>query len=136
MNTSVLNPTTISPTAVLAVNVSCSDDALRVRLSDGREVSVPLEWFPRLRDASPKQRANWRLIARGIGIHWEEVDEDIAITTLLRAGGVNVERPAAPQKQRRGRPKVESVQSKRPPNKRVQPVPPRPRKSGAQTSAK
>lgn len=135
MNTSVLNPTTISPTAVLAVDVSCSDDALRVRLSDGREVSVPLEWFPRLRDASPKQRANWRLIARGIGIHWEEVDEDIAITTLLRAGWVNVERPAVPQKQRRGRPKEESFQSKRSPSKRVQP-PPRPRKSGAQTSAK
>ena len=136
MNTSVLNPTTISPTAVLAVDVSCSDDALRVRLSDGREVSVPLEWFPRLRDASPKQRANWRLIARGIGIHWEEVDEDIAITTLLRAGWVNVERSAVPQKQRRGRQKVESFQSKRPPNKRVQPTPPRPRKSGAQPTAK
>lgn len=95
MNTSVLNPTANSPTAVLAVSVSCSDDALRVRLSDGREVSVPLEWFPRLRNATPKQRANWRLIARGIGIHWEEVDEDIAVTTLLRAGWVNVERPAA-----------------------------------------
>ena len=50
--------------------------------------------FPRLRDTSPKQRANWRLIARGIRIHWEEVDEDIAITTLLRAGWVNVERSA------------------------------------------
>lgn len=78
--------TPISPTAVLAVDVRFSDDALHVRLSDGREVSVPLEWFPRLRDATPKQRKNWRLIARGIGIHWEDVDEDIAVTTLLRIG--------------------------------------------------
>jgi hypothetical protein len=58
---------------------------MTVRLSDGREVSVPLEWFPRLRDATPEQRKKWRLIARGIGIHWEDVDEDIAVTTLLRA---------------------------------------------------
>lgn len=75
----------ISPTAILAVDVRFSDDALHVRLSDGREVSVPLEWFPRLRDATPEQRSNWRFIARGIGIHWEDVDEDIAVTTLLRA---------------------------------------------------
>jgi len=76
----------ISPTAVLAVDVRFSEDALIVRLSDDREVSVPLEWFPRLRDATPEQRKDWRLIARGIGIHWEAVDEDIAVTTLLHAG--------------------------------------------------
>jgi hypothetical protein len=70
---------------VLAVNVRFTPDALIVSLSDGREVSIPLEWFPRLRDATPKQRKNWRLIAKGIGIHWEEVDEDIAVSTLLRA---------------------------------------------------
>jgi hypothetical protein len=50
-----------------------------------REVSTPLEWFPRLRGATAEQRKNWRLIAKGIGIHWEEVDEDIAVSTLLRA---------------------------------------------------
>jgi len=122
MSTSVLSQTVTSPTAVLAVDVSCSDAALHVRLSDGREVSVPLEWFPRLRDATPKQRANWRLIARGIGIHWEDVDEDIAVTTLLRTGWENVEGPATSHKQRRGRQKVESLQSNRPPNKRVQPT--------------
>ncbi len=82
MNTSV----PVSPTSVLAVDVRFSDDALIVRLSDGREVSVPLEWFPRLRDSTPEQRQQWRLIARGIGIHWEAVDEDIAVTTLLRVG--------------------------------------------------
>lgn len=74
----------VSPTAVLAVNVHFTDDALVVQLSDGREVSVPLEWFPLLRNAQPEQRENWRLIAKGIGIHWEEVDEDIAVSTLLR----------------------------------------------------
>ncbi len=58
---------------------------LRVNLSDGRDVWVPLEWFPRLRDATPEQRKNWRLIGRGIGIHWEDVDEDISVASLLRA---------------------------------------------------
>ncbi len=80
---STLAPT--SPTAVLAVEVRFSDEALIVGLSDGREVSVPLEWFPRLHDASAEQRRQWRLIARGIGIHWEAVDEDIAVSTLLRS---------------------------------------------------
>ncbi len=75
----------VSPTAVLALNVRFAEDAMIVALSDGREVSVPLEWFPRLRDATPKQRKNWRLIAKGIGIHWEDVDEDIAVSTLLCA---------------------------------------------------
>ena len=56
-----------SPTAVLAVDVVFGNDQLRVRLSDGREIAVPLEWFPRLRDASPEQRRNWRLIGRGVG---------------------------------------------------------------------
>ena len=76
---------TISPTATLAETVRFNEDALIVLLTDGREVSVPLEWFPRLRDATPEQRDNWRLIARGIGIHWEDVDEDIAVTTILRS---------------------------------------------------
>jgi len=74
-----------SPTAVLALNVRFTEDALIVALSDGREISAPLEWFPRLRDATPKQRKSWRLIAKGIGIHWEDVDEDIAVSTLLCA---------------------------------------------------
>ena len=95
------NRTGASPTAVLAVDVSFSDDALRVQLSDGREVSVPLEWFPRLRDATPQQRANWRLIARGIGIHWEDVDEDIAVITLLRADWINLGIPGKANARRR-----------------------------------
>ena len=67
----------------LAVEVSCSDVGLRVVLADGREVVAPLEWFPRLRDASPEQRANWRPIGGGVGIHWPDLDEDIAVAGLL-----------------------------------------------------
>jgi Protein of unknown function (DUF2442) len=74
----------ISPTTVLAVDVRFNEDSIHVRLSDSREVSAPLEWFPRLRDATPEQRQNWRLIGRGIGIHWENVDEDISVASLLR----------------------------------------------------
>ncbi|HEV8539468.1 MAG TPA: DUF2442 domain-containing protein, partial [Bacteroidota bacterium] len=65
------------------VELSFSDDSLRVVLADGREVSAPLEWFPRLRNASQKQRKNWRLIGKGIGIHWEDIDEDISVKSLL-----------------------------------------------------
>ena len=79
---STLEP--VSPTAVLAVDVQFTEHALVVRLSDGREISAPLEWFPRLRDASPDQRSKWRLIGRGIGIHWQEIDEDISVASLLR----------------------------------------------------
>ena len=67
----------------LAVEAWCSDDALHVRLADGREVAVPLEWFPRLRDATPDQQRNWRLIGGGVGMHWEEIDEDISVESLL-----------------------------------------------------
>ncbi len=67
----------------LAVEVTCTDVSVRVVLADGREVVAPLEWFPRLRDASLEQRAHWRLIGGGIGIHWPEVDEDISVAGLL-----------------------------------------------------
>lgn len=69
--------------SALAVSVGCDDEMLRVRLSDGREINVPIEWFPRLRDATPAQRQNWRLIGRGVGIHWEDIDEDISVEGLL-----------------------------------------------------
>lgn len=75
---------THSPTSVLATEIHFTDDSMHVSLSDGREIFIPLEWFPRLRNATPEQRNKWRFIARGIGIHWEEIDEDIAVTTLLR----------------------------------------------------
>ena len=67
----------------LAVEPSCTDVALRVVLADGREVTAPLEWFPRLRDATAAQRANWRPIGGGVGLHWPDVDEDISVAGLL-----------------------------------------------------
>ena len=65
-------------------NVSFTDDELVVALSDGRTLSVPLGWFPRLFHASASDRADWRLIGDGEGIHWETVDEDLSVTGLLR----------------------------------------------------
>lgn len=70
-------------TEPLAVDVVVTATVLRVILDDGRELSVPVEWFPRLRDASDADRANWRLIGRGEGIHWPAIDEDISVRGLL-----------------------------------------------------
>lgn len=66
-----------------AENITVTNDTLRVDLSDGRTVSVPLAWFPRLLHASPKERNNWRFIGKGQGIHWEDLDEDISVENLL-----------------------------------------------------
>ena len=66
-----------------AINARCTADALIVRLADGREISAPLEWFPRLRDASPEARADWRLSGAGVGIHWPQLDEDVSVAGLL-----------------------------------------------------
>jgi hypothetical protein len=66
-----------------AENVKVTKDTLNVDLSDGRTISVPLEWFPRLVYATPEERSNWRLIGRGHGIHWEDIDEDISVEGLL-----------------------------------------------------
>ncbi len=76
--------TLVEKAEVIAVDVSCSDDALSVTLSDGRVVSVPLVWFPRLADATAGERSDWELIGGGIGIHWEAIDEDILVASLLR----------------------------------------------------
>ena len=67
----------------MATDVFLADDALHVVLADGREVSAPLQWFPRLLNATAEQRAVWELIGDGIGIHWPLVDEDIEVESLL-----------------------------------------------------
>lgn len=64
-------------------DVSLSDDTLTVELSDGRTLSVPLAWYPRLSYAEPAERSNWRLIGKGEGIHWQDIDEDISVEGLL-----------------------------------------------------
>ena len=66
-----------------ALNVSLTDDTLSVDLSDGRSISAPIAWFPRLLHSSEQERNNWRLIGKGQGIHWEDIDEDISIEGLL-----------------------------------------------------
>ena len=76
--------TLVESAEVLAVDVSCTSDTLSVVLTDGRTISAPLMWFPRLLQATPKQRERWELIGGGIGIHWEAVDEDISIASLLQ----------------------------------------------------
>jgi hypothetical protein len=68
----------------LAVDVSFVSDMLQVELADGRAIGVPLEWFPDLEKASPKVRRNWTLIGGGLGIRWEELDEDVSVESLLR----------------------------------------------------
>lgn len=66
-----------------ATEVSFADAAMHIVLADGRELSVPLEWLPRLRDASARERAHWRLIGRGEGIHWPDIDEDVSVRGLM-----------------------------------------------------
>ena len=68
---------------VSAQNVQVTDDALIVDLSDGRTVSVPLAWFPRLLHGTPEERNKWRLIGEGEGIHWSDLDEDISVENLI-----------------------------------------------------
>lgn len=77
-------PALVESSEALGMEVSCSDDALTVVLDDGRTVSAPLMWFPRLFNATRKQRTHWELIGGGIGIHWEMIDEDISVASLLR----------------------------------------------------
>jgi len=66
-----------------ALGITITDDTLSVELRDGRTVAVPLAWFPRLSHATMRERTHWRLIGRGDGIHWEDLDEDISVANLL-----------------------------------------------------
>ena len=66
-----------------ATSVRFTDDLFYVQLEDGREIGVPLAWFPRLSAATPEQRANWQLLGRGVGLHWPDVDEDLLVAGLL-----------------------------------------------------
>lgn len=67
----------------LARRVTCSGDALTVELADGRTLSVPLSWYPRLLHGLPAERSNWELIGEGDGIHWPDLDEDVSVEGLL-----------------------------------------------------
>jgi Protein of unknown function (DUF2442) len=69
--------------AAAAVQVSIDETALAVELSDGRTITVPIAWFPRLEHGTPAERTHWRLIGKGEGIHWPDLDEDISVESLL-----------------------------------------------------
>jgi len=64
-------------------DVRITEDTLSIELSDGRAISAPLAWFPRLLHATKEERVHWRLIGRGQGIHWEKIDEDISVENLI-----------------------------------------------------
>ena len=76
------SPTTETP-IVRAETVTITGDAITVELSDGRSISAPLAWYPRLLHGAPDELSNWRLIGGGVGIHWPALDEDISVQNLL-----------------------------------------------------
>jgi Protein of unknown function (DUF2442) len=75
-------------------NVEFTDDVLSVALMDGRTISVPLVWYPRLLNASKKERQNWQVSSGGYGIHWPDVDEDLSTEGLLRGAPAPRQPPA------------------------------------------
>ncbi|MGB8295926.1 MAG: DUF2442 domain-containing protein [Polyangia bacterium] len=72
-----------APEQPRASSVEVIGGELVVHLEDGRTVTVPLEWFPKLRDAAPGALGDWRLVGRGVGIHWPKLDEDLSVRALL-----------------------------------------------------
>jgi hypothetical protein len=75
--------TSTEVTTVQAESVAVSEDTLTVELTDGRSISVPISWYPRLVHGTPKERSNWDLLGGGVGIHWPDLDEDISVQGLL-----------------------------------------------------
>ena len=75
--------TTSALETATATKVECDDDSIKLTLSDGRNLSVPIIWFPRLTKASALERADYELIGNGEGIHWPQLDEDISVAGLL-----------------------------------------------------
>ncbi len=77
-----------------AAAVEVKDGTLFVTLTDGRTITAPLEWYPRLAHSTPAQLQNWRLIGRGVGINWPDIDEDLSVAGLL-AGYRSMESPSS-----------------------------------------
>ena len=78
-----MNTLAIQQTEPLAMDIAIDDNMLRIYIADGREMAVPIQWYPRLRDATLEQRNNWRLIGGGEGIHLPDIDEDISVRKLF-----------------------------------------------------
>ena len=79
-----MNTSGVATETAAAQSVRVTDRALVVELRDGRVVSVPLAWYPRLAEGSPRERRRWELLGPGIGIHWPDLDEDISVEGLLQ----------------------------------------------------
>jgi uncharacterized protein DUF2442 len=94
-----MNTSAVAPESISAASVRITANKLIVELRDGRTVSVPLHWYPRLVDGTPAERRRWELIGPGIGIHWPSLDEDISVEALLLGRGSN-ESPASLQRWR------------------------------------
>ena len=78
-----MNTSTYETHSALASAVVVAEDTLTVELSDGRSISVPIAWYPRLMHGSDEERGHWRLIGQGGGLHWPDLDEDISVKNLL-----------------------------------------------------
>jgi hypothetical protein len=78
-----MNTLAIEIRSVTVQHVTVTEDALTVDLTDGRTVSVPLAWYPRLLYGTPEERNNWRLIGKGEGVHWPDLDEDISVENIV-----------------------------------------------------
>lgn len=105
--------TSLGLAAATAEGVRITDQSLTVELSDGRSVSVPLTWYPRLAHGRPAERRRWEIIGAGIGIHWPDLDEDISVEALL-LGERSGESAESLRRWRTSR--------RRPANKRLQPT--------------
>ena len=97
-------------------HVRVTGDEIIAHLADGRVISVPLAWSWRLSEATPQQRAHFRLIGSGQGVHWPDVDEDISVEGMLH--GVPAHRPRSMSPP----PRAGAVRDQEPPNKRIQPT--------------
>ena len=78
-----MSSSTTETSIVRAETVTINGDVIAVELSDGRSISAPLAWYPRLLHGTPEERSNWRLVGQGTGIHWTALDEDISVQNLL-----------------------------------------------------
>ena len=78
-----MSSSTTETPVVRAETVAITGDAISVELSDGRSISAPLAWYPRLLHGTPEERSNWRLVGQGTGIHWPALDEDVSVQNLL-----------------------------------------------------
>lgn len=78
-----MNSLAIEIRSAIVQDITVTEDSLIVDLTDGRTVSVPLAWYPRLLHGTPEERNNWRLIGKGEGIHWPDLDEDISVENLV-----------------------------------------------------